>query len=70
MYKVLTGFFDLEDQQHYYPLGASYPREGLTVSEKRINDLSTANNRMGFPLIEKVEEEKKSPRKRVKKDAD
>ena len=70
MYTVLSGFYDLQDNQYFYPLGASYPREGLEVSAERIRQLSTADNRMGYPLIARVEEEpKKASRKRVKKDA-
>ena len=71
MYRVISGFFDLQDNQYFYPLGALYPREGLEVSAERIRQLSTADNRMGYALIARVEENpKKAPRRRVKKDVD
>ena len=63
-YRVLRFFYDLQDSEYQYHVGDVFPRAGKTVSEKRIAELATANNRLGTPLIEKVEEEKKPRRKR------
>ncbi len=60
MYKVLTKFTDLQDNNHKYHAGDIFPREGLKASADRIKELSTSTNRRGIPLIEKVEESKKS----------
>lgn len=56
MYKVLIGFADLQDKEHVYKTGDTFPRLGLNVSDERLKELSTARNRLGKPLIEKVEE--------------
>lgn len=75
-------FADLQDGRRLYHEGEKFPRDGLTVSEKRLAQLSGSDNLMGYPLIvktvdaeEKVSEEKVSEekpvviRKRGKKDA-
>ncbi|MBO5348987.1 MAG: hypothetical protein J6A89_04120 [Clostridia bacterium] len=46
---------DLEDNNYPYKQGDIYPREGLVVSEERIKELSTINNKLGEVLIQKVE---------------
>lgn len=56
MYKVIKYFTDLQDNNHAYQEGDNYPRPGFVVDEKRLLELSTAANRRGIPLIEKVEE--------------
>lgn len=56
MYKVLAYFTDLQDNNHPYKAGDQFPRKGLEVSEKRIEELSTGTNRRGVPLIKLVEE--------------
>lgn len=80
-YKALVDFADLQDGKRLYHEGETFPRDGLSVSEKRLAELSGSDNRMGFPLIGKVEEptieeseapapaEQKTSRKRGKKDA-
>jgi hypothetical protein len=60
MYKVLTYFTDLQDNDYPYTEGKPFPRDGLTVSEARLKELSSTNNRRGIKLIEFVEEEKKA----------
>lgn len=57
MYKVLAYFTDLQDNGHPYNEGDIFPRFGLTVSEKRLKELSTTNNRRGIQLIQFVEQE-------------
>ena len=53
-YKVIKNFTDLQDKNHKYVAGDTYPRNGLTVSDERIEELSTGKNRRGTPMIEKV----------------
>ncbi len=53
-YKVIENFADLQDKQHVYLAGDTFPRKGVEVSDERIAELSGSNNRIGIPLIEKV----------------
>ena len=62
MYKVLVYFTDLQDNNHPYDEGDIFPRNGLTVSEARLEELSSTKNRRGIKLIEFVEEEQKQPK--------
>ena len=65
MYKVIKRFLDLHTQK-CYAVGDIFPHDG--VSAERIEELTTENNRMRTPLIEKVEEtEEKTKRTRKKK---
>lgn len=57
MYKVIRFFTDLQDNKHPYNVGDIYPRDGLIVSKKRIEELAGPNNRQRRPLIKLVEEE-------------
>lgn len=59
MYKVIKYFTDLQDNGHPYHVGDVYPREGLSVSEARIAELSGSKNKQGVALIEKVAEKAK-----------
>lgn len=59
MYKVVKHFLDLQDKDHSYEVGDTYPREGLNVLQSRINELSSADNKQGVPLIKEVEEPKR-----------
>ena len=56
MYKVIKFFTDLQDGSYPYHVGDVYPREGLTVSQKRFNELSGSKNLQKTPLIEKIDE--------------
>ena len=58
MFKVIEFFTDLQDGEYAYEVGDEYPREGLEVTEERINELMGDSNRRGIPLIEEVEEPK------------
>ena len=62
MYKALTTFADLKDNKHLYHEGDTYPRDGVSVSDARLQELSTNKNATRKPLIVKVEE----PQKKVK----
>ena len=55
-YVVLRYFTDLQDNNHIYHTGDSFPRVGFEVSEERLKELSTKKNLRGIPLIEKIEE--------------
>lgn len=57
MYRVITYFEDLQDNSHPYKAGDSFPRDGVSVSKSRIEELSTAKNRRGMALIEWAEDE-------------
>ncbi len=61
MYKVIKFFTDLKDHDHAYRVGDIFPRKGLTVSEERLKELSTDQNKRGIPLIEVVSENKPEP---------
>jgi len=64
MYKVIKYFTDLQDDNHAYHEGDTYPREGLEVLASRFKELSGKNNLRGEPLIEKIPEENKSKSKK------
>ena len=63
MYKVITAFNDLQDNNYPYSVGATYPRNGVNVSEKRLAELASANNRRKMPMIEKVADKKAEDKK-------
>lgn len=58
MYEVIKFFTDLQDNDYPYNVGDQFPRDGFSVSEKRIEELSGVNNRQCVPLIKKVGEKK------------
>ena len=53
-YVVIKGFSDLTDDRYHYGPGDEFPRGGLRVSEERIRELSSSENRQGVPLIRKA----------------
>ena len=57
MYKVIKFFTDLQDKNHAYKVGDTFPRDGVEISPKRLKELSSANNKRGIPLIEEIKEE-------------
>jgi hypothetical protein len=59
MYKVIKYFEDLKDNRHPYKVGDIFPRNGLEVSESRLDELSGDQNRRGEPLIVEVTTPKK-----------
>ena len=59
MYKVINFFTDLHDKNHAYNVGDTFPRKGIEVTEKRINELLGSDNKQGKPLIKVVEKPKK-----------
>ena len=54
MYKVIKLFTDLQDGRHLYNVGDTFPRDGVEVSEDRINELAGSDNKQGTPLIEEI----------------
>lgn len=54
MYNVVKKFVDLQDKNHLYKVGDRYPRNGKNVSENRIHELATNNNKIGVPLIKEM----------------
>lgn len=69
MYKVIKAFTDLQDNNHLYKEGDTYPREGVPVLPSRVKELATTANRRGEILIKEVEDEPKPkrPAKKVEK---
>lgn len=69
MYKVIKFFTDLQDNEHPYNIGDTFPREGVTVTEDRLAELAGSDNKQGQPLIEEVKEAapKKAAPKKAKK---
>ena len=70
MYKVIHQFRDLQDGNHHYKVGETFPRNGKKATAKRIKELSGTNNKIKKPLIEAVEEAPKEetpekPKKRT-----
>ena len=65
MYKVIHFFTDLQDNNHAYNVGETFPRSGVSVSDERLAELAGLHNKQGRRLIEKVAEEK--PKRTTKK---
>lgn len=63
MYKVIHYFTDLQDDNHEYNVGDTFPRIGLEVSDKRIQELAGSDNKQYKPLIEEVKPKKKAKEK-------
>lgn len=63
-YEVVKAFHDLQDYKdvkggkvyHHYDVGDTYPRQGLTPNETRIEELLGSGNAQGVPLIAEVKE--------------
>ena len=64
MYKVINRFFDLQDNNHAYSVGDTFPHNGVEVDAERIAELASDKNRLGVPLIEKIAEKPKRTRKK------
>ena len=64
MYKVIKSFTDLQDNNHAYSVGDTFPHNGVEVDAERIAELSSDKNRLGVPLIEEVMEKQKRTRKK------
>lgn len=56
MYKVIKHFTDIQDNGYSYKVGDTFPHNGFSVSNARIEQLLSKNNRQGVPLIAKEKE--------------
>lgn len=65
MYKATRYFIDLKDGGHVYQAGDAFPFDGKEIAPERLGELASAENKLGVPLIEKVEEKK--AKKKAKK---
>lgn len=54
-FRVLRTFADLEDGNHIYRAGETYPRDGVKPTLARIEELSGSGNKIGAPLIKAME---------------
>ena len=61
-YRALIFFKDGKDNNRPYRAGDEYPRPGLAVSRERLEELATANNRMGRAVIEAIQEPVEKPK--------
>ena len=57
MWRVIAYFEDLQDNSRPYNPGDVFPREGLTVTPERLNELSSSENAQKRPLISFEEED-------------
>lgn len=57
--KSLATWVDLTDN-HEYHKDDSFPHDGRSIDKKRINELKSNENSMGYPLIEIEEIQNKS----------
>ena len=65
-YKVIHRFTDLQDNNYPYGVGDTFPRQGFKVSEERIKELASDNNKRRMKLIELVDDEPKKATKKKK----
>lgn len=68
MYRVIKSFADLEDSNHIYRIGDTYPRKGLDPTDERIEFLLSPRNLLGTPVIEQVKRARKAETKEVSKE--
>ena len=59
-YTVLEYFKDISDNCHEYSSGDTYPRDGHSVSEDRLAELSSDRNARKRPVIAAVADEKQA----------
>jgi hypothetical protein len=57
MYKAITHFTDLQDNNHKYQAGDIFPRDGYNPSKSRVAELLSNKNKQGKPVITEVVEE-------------
>lgn len=70
MYRVIKLFVDLQDNNHKYDVGDTYPRKGLNVLQSRINELASNKNLQKTPLIEEIPEKVEEPKKKKSAEKD
>lgn len=54
MAKVIAEFTDLKDNRRHYIVGDNFPSDEASyeVTQERLNELASSDNRQGKPLIE------------------
>lgn len=57
-YEVIKYFTDLQDNDYEYNVGNIFPRDGLRVTDERLRELSTDENRQQVALIKPISEVK------------
>ncbi len=57
-YEVIQYFTDLQDNDYEYNVGDIFPRKRLRVTDERLRELSTDENRQRVPLIKPISEAK------------
>jgi len=57
-YEVIKYFTDLQDNDYEYNVGDIFPRKRLRVTDERLRELSTDENRQRVPLIKPILEAK------------
>ena len=62
-YKVIEYFEDLQDNGRPYNVGDVFPVDGNTVTDERLSELASTQNRRRIPLIEEITEKPKRTRK-------
>lgn len=58
MYKVVTFFYDLQDNARVYHVGDTFPHDGVEVGAERFAYLASNGNKLGVPVIEEVKEKR------------
>lgn len=56
-YEVLSDFIDTQDNDYLYKKGRKFPRGNKKVDTQRLDQLLTADNTVGEPLIKEIEED-------------
>lgn len=65
MYRALQRFYDLQNN-HAYSVGDTFPHDGVEIDAERIAELTGNKNRLGVPLIEKIQNNPPKPQKKKK----
>ncbi len=60
-YIVVKDFSDIQDDRHVYHAGDIFPRMGFEVSDERVAELASKNNKRGEILIRAIDAERKAP---------
>jgi hypothetical protein len=68
MYEVIKDFVDVQNNNHLYRVGDSFPYNGADVSEDRCAELASTSNRCGVALIKAIDKAEKKSKKTKKKE--
>lgn len=60
-YIVIKDFSDIQDDRHVYHAGDTFPRMGFEVSDERVAELASKDNKRGEILIRAMKAERKAP---------